>query len=113
MKRPIARGRRRIPGEMNKLEADYAAHLELRRAAGEILWYRYEALKLRLAQKTFLTPDFAVMLANGELEVHECKGYMQDDAAVKLKVAAEAYPFRFILVRRPRVKDPWHFTEVA
>jgi hypothetical protein len=40
------------------------------------------------------------MLANGELELHETKGFMRDDAAVKLKVAAGMYPMRFYLVEK-------------
>lgn len=97
----IATGRIR-DGGMNKLEAAYAQHLDLLAQAGEVLWYRYEAIKLRLADATFLTVDFAVMLADGQLEMHECKGFMRDDAAVKLKVAANAYPFAFKLVRKAK-----------
>ncbi|MDR2219740.1 MAG: DUF1064 domain-containing protein [Methylobacillus sp.] len=87
-------------GQMNKTEAAYADHLELLRRAGEVLWYRFEGMKLRLADNTFYTPDFAVMLANRQLEAHEVKGFWRDDARVKIKVAAEMYPFRFIAVTR-------------
>lgn len=84
-------------GELNKTEAAYAAHLELRRMAGEIAWWKFEGVKLRLADSTFYSPDFAVMLSSGEIEMHETKGgYWQDDARVKIKVASELYPFRFI-----------------
>jgi hypothetical protein len=58
-------------------------------------WFEYEAVKLRLADKTFYSPDFAVMVANGELEMHEVKGFWEDDARVKIKCAAEKFPFRF------------------
>lgn len=53
-------------GQMNKTESAYCQHLELRKRAGEIVWYRFEGIKLRLADNTFYTPDFAVMLATGE-----------------------------------------------
>lgn len=86
-------------GAMNKTEAAYAASLELRKAAGEIAWYKFEGVKLRLADNTFYTPDFAVMLASGQIEMHEVKGFWQDDAKVKIKVAADLYPFRFIAVK--------------
>lgn len=90
-------------GEMNKTEAKYAAHLDHLMRAGEILWWKFEGVKLRLADNTFLTVDFAVMRADGLLEMREVKGFMQDDAAVKLKVAAATYPFSFMLVRvRPQ-----------
>jgi hypothetical protein len=85
-------------GAMNKTEASYGAHLELLKRAGEIAWYRFEGLKFRLADNTFYTPDFAVMLTSGCMECHEVKGFWQDDARVKIKVAADLYPFRFIAV---------------
>lgn len=83
-------------GMMNKTEEAYCQHLELRKRYGEIVWYRFEGIKLRLADNTFYTPDFAVMLANGQMEMHEVKGYWTDDARVKTKVAADQYPFRVI-----------------
>jgi len=92
-------------GTMNKTEAAYAQLLELRQRAGEILWYKFEGIKLRLADKTFYTPDFAVLAADGVLELHEVKGVWLDDARVKIKVAAEIYPLRFIAVKK--TKDGW------
>lgn len=83
-------------GTMNKTEEAYCQHLELRKRYGEIIWYRFEGIKLRLADNTFYTPDFSVMLANGQMEMHEVKGYWTDDARVKTKVAADQYPFRVI-----------------
>lgn len=83
------------PGTMNKTEAAYAAHLEMRKHAGEVLWWRFEALKLRLADNTFYTPDFAVMTADSVMECHEIKGVWQDTGRAKIKVAADMYPFRF------------------
>lgn len=85
-------------GAMNKTEQAYAADLELARAAGAVAWFKFEGVKLRLADSTFYTPDFAVMLADGQLEMHEVKGFWEDDARVKIKVAAELYPFRFVAV---------------
>lgn len=98
----VARGRpRHVAGEMNKTEAAYAAELEARKAAGEVAWWAFESVKLRLAKNTTLTVDFFVMLANGELEAHEVKGgHWEDDARVKVKVAAELYPFRFLAVQK-------------
>jgi len=86
----------RLPrGTMNKTEAAYAQHLELLKQAGEIVWYRFEGVKLRLADNTFYTPDFAVMSGDGVMEMHEVKGHWQDDARAKIKIAADQYPFRF------------------
>lgn len=96
-----ATGKSRTSG-MNKTECDYARHLELLQRAGELRSFAFEPWKLRLADRTFYTPDFVVVLPNGEIECHEVKGFMRDDAAVKLKVAAELHPFRFVLAKRVR-----------
>lgn len=96
-----ALGRLKV-GQRNKTEAAYEEVLKNRQRAGEILWYRFEGLKLRLADKTFYTPDFAVMLDNGFMECHEVKGFWRDDAKVKIKVASEMYPFKFIAVKKVR-----------
>jgi hypothetical protein len=109
-----AKGRRRFePGRMNKLETAFAAHLDLRKAAGEVAGWWFEALKLRLADNTFYFPDFLVMLGDGSLELVEVKATWstgkagwKDDSRVKWKVAAEKYPlFAFVAVRR--VKGKW------
>jgi hypothetical protein len=109
--RILALGRLKT-GAMNKTEQRYANTLELLRRANEIAWYRFEGLKLRLADNTFYTPDFAVMKSDGALECHEVKGFMADDANVKLKVAAEMYPFRFLLIRAAR-GGAWDIKEIS
>lgn len=98
MRSYYAKGRLK-PGQMNDTEAAYSRLLEGKKLTGEVAWYKFEALKLRLADKTFYTPDFAVMLSSGELQCHEVKGaraVFMDDARVKIKVAASLYPLRFI-----------------
>lgn len=99
----LALGRLRA-GEMNKTEAAYAETLEQRLQARDLRWYRFEAVKLRLAANTFYTPDFIVLAADGVLEFHEVKGRWHDDARVKIKVAASLYPFRFLAVQKVRKK---------
>lgn len=99
IKRMQALGRLKA-GVMNKTEAAYAATLEARKQAGEMAWYSFEAIKFRLADCTFYTPDFAVMLASGQLEAHEVKGFWTDDARVKIKCAAEKFPIGFYAVKR-------------
>lgn len=93
-----ALGRLKV-GDKNKTEQSYGELLERRKLAGEVAWYRFEGIKLRLADNTFYTPDYAVMLTDGSLEMHECKGHWEDDARVKIKVAANQYPFRFVAVK--------------
>lgn len=90
----------RLPqGVMNKLEAAYDKYLWEQRHAGFVLWHKFEAIKLRLADNTFYTCDFAVLPSGGVLEMHEVKGFWQDDARVKIKVAASIFPFRFIAMK--------------
>ena len=45
------------------------------------------------------------MVASGQIEVHEVKGFWTDDALVKIKVAAAKFPFRFIA--KQYVKKEW------
>lgn len=91
------------PGRQNKTESQYANELALRVAAGEVRVYRFEAIKLRLANATFYSPDFLVILADWTIELHEVKGHWEDDARVKWKVAAEQYPeFTFVAVTKSK-----------
>lgn len=92
-------------GAMNKTEAEYAALLQRRCHVGDVAWFRFEGVKLRLADNTFYTPDFAVMRSTGQMEMHEVKGFWTDDARVKIKVAADQYPFEFVAVRKQAKKD--------
>lgn len=112
VKAMFAQGRLR-DGQMNETEAAYAQTLEYRRRLGEILWYSFEGVTLKLATGCRYTPDFAVMLATGELQMHEVKGYWQDDAKAKIKVAAEKFPMKFIAVyKQPkRSGGGWKYEE--
>lgn len=88
--------------KMNKTEVAYEQRLNLLQKAGEILWYRFEAIKLRLADNTWYTPDFMVLDKFNVMELHEVKGFWRDDARVKIKVAADQYPFRFLAVSKKK-----------
>lgn len=109
------RGVRRLPGQMNGTEKDYALHLQFRQERGEIIAYTFDAVKLRLAENTFYTPDFLVQLADLTLEIHEVKGHWEDDARCKIKVAAALFPFRFVAATKKRKKDGggWAFEDFA
>lgn len=97
-----AKGRpRHERGVMNKTESRYAQHLESRKIAGEILTWMFEGITLRLSETATLTMDFAVMLKDGTVELIDVKGakktpggksipWVEPDAAIKLKWAAEA-----------------------
>lgn len=102
-------------GSMNKTEARYAAHLDVLKHQGQILWYEFEGIKLRLADRTHLTMDFAVMLSNGMLQMHDVKGakaIVEDDARAKMKVAADKYPFAFFFVYPDKQSGGWLLEEI-
>lgn len=86
--------------QMNKLECAYASHLEALKLAGEVLWHRFEPMKLRLANGAYYKPDFGVKLRDGSFEFHETKGFWREAARVRIKVAAELFPFKFIAITR-------------
>lgn len=109
-----AKARQHKPGQMNKNEAAYARQLEERQRAGEIVRYRFEPMKFRLADLAYYTPDFEVQLPDGTIEFHEVKpGYRQklkdgtrreapfcfEDAKLKIRVAAAQFDeFAFWIV---------------
>jgi hypothetical protein len=105
--RLFAKGRLK-DGDMNKTEAMYADYLEVLKADGRVLWYGFEKIKLKLAANTHLTIDFAVLTAEGYIELHDVKGsaaIVQDDALAKMKIAAELFPFKFFMIYPRRQKD--------
>lgn len=100
-------GKRPTPGEMNNLEREFQTFLEIQKRDGVVLWYEYEPVKFRLANATTYTPDFLVMLRSLSLVAYEVKGFWQDDARVKIKVAADKFPIEFIGVTKG--KGGWEF----
>lgn len=85
----------------NKTELRYGAYLATLKAAGEIVDYGFEEIKLKIGVRTcYYVPDFWVLTTSG-LSFHEVKGgFFRDDAKVKIKAAALKFPrFRFVLVR--------------
>lgn len=102
-----AKGKIRRPrhenGKMNKEEQRFALWLENEVREGRVIYWDFESLGLRLADRTSYTPDFVVQLADGTIEMVEVKAYWkskagphwEDDARVKWKMAATRHPFRF------------------
>lgn len=109
-----AKARQHQPGQMNENEAAYQRHLEDRRRSGEVVRWRFEPMKFRLADPAFHTPDFKVQLPDGTIEFHEVKpGYRQklkdgtcreapfcfEDAKLKVRIAAAQFDdFAFLIV---------------
>jgi len=83
-------------GQMNRTEAKYADKLAF---DPEVVWFKFEGIRFRLADNTNWTPDFAVMKKDRTLEIHEVKGFMRDASNVRMKVAAEMFPFIFKIAR--------------
>jgi hypothetical protein len=120
--RTSVRAKARAPkprSEMNRTEAAYALCLD---GDPTVAGWIYEGIKLRLADGCFYTPDFAVCRTNGDLELHEVKAAkkmsanrdqtFKEAARVRIKVAAERYPwFRFV-VARPSGPNAWAREEV-
>lgn len=103
-------------GEMNKTEARFAQLLELERHAGKVKWWKFEGIRLMLAKNTSLTVDFAILPETDILTLIDVKGskaMVTDDARVKMKVAAEMYPFVF-KIAYPRAKgEGWDIEEIV
>lgn len=92
--------------KLNKMERQW---LEVLRGRS-FDWIGIQPFGLKLADNCRYHPDF-VTLANGQLTAFETKGFMRDDALVKLKMAARLFPFiRFVLVTRE--KQNWVEKEV-
>ena len=100
--RPARAAVRKDAAGLNRVEARYQAHLEVRRLAGEVAGYWFAeqpgGIKLRIGGACFWSPDFLVQLADGTLELHEVKGHWEDDARVKIKAVAAITPMRVIAV---------------
>jgi hypothetical protein len=105
-----ALGQRRQPGVMNKTETLFSGHLDLRGQVKEILWWAFEGMSFRIAERCYYTPDFDVLTADYELQCIDVKGtqskqrkngeiystdYTEDDARVKLAACAHIYPISF------------------
>lgn len=97
---------------MNKTEEAYSYVLEAKKRNGELLEWGFERFTLKLADDTRYTPDFFAVNKDGEFELHETKGFMRDDARVKLKAAVDRFHFfRFFLVKK--AGNGWDIKELT
>ena len=108
-KRVMALGRMKS-GVMNRLEKEYSLVLDAMQARGEVLWWCFEGLTFKLAEGSRYTPDFAVLMADGQIEIHETKGRWIGDAKTKIKVASAKFPFQFRAVFAKLKRDGGGFT---
>lgn len=86
---------------LNKLETEFLGMLD----RGPFSEVESQSIKFRLGGRTWYTPDFiARSVPGGDLWCFEVKGFMRDDAAVKLKVAASMYPWiTWVLVTKGKL----------
>jgi hypothetical protein len=88
---------------MNKTEREFSELLDEAGERGEILRWQFEEVTLKIAPSTRYIPDFIAVLPNGNWQVFEIKGHLEDDAAVKFKAAAEKYPeISFHMLKKQR-----------
>lgn len=109
-------GKRHKPGVMNGTESAYAEILQVRKLAGEIIDWQFEAVTFKLADDCRYTPDFQVQLADGSLEYVDAKGGGPIDpkSLVKIKCAAEKFwQFQFAIEQKLAKKHGggWKRTE--
>jgi hypothetical protein len=107
----------------NKLEQEYELILDAAVKRQEIQEFGYEWLTLKLANDTRYTPDFFVLENDDTLTCVEVKAGMlnkqtnevvplsEDASRIKIKVAAERFPFRFVMAFR--YKGQWHKKEIG
>ncbi len=112
---PVSRVRPLATGGMNKTEARFKA--ECLDGVDGIWDVHYASVKLRLADRTWYTPDFLVHRLGSGLEFYEVKGSWkaphQEDSRVKLKVAAELYPqFQFFAAVPNKETGGWDIEEI-
>lgn len=113
--KPKKRLRQSTARKLNKLEAEFGAWLRARRVGAAI---HEQSVRLELANGCTYTPDFLLAddvpfdTIGATVEAYEVKGHHAwDDAIVKLKVAARAYPWiTFYLAHKPNFE--WALEEV-
>ena len=120
-----ARGRvRKRSGEMNRTEIAFSEELSRMKFAGEIAWWGWDCITLRLADRTHYRPDFAVLYADGLLRMIDTKGakkkgddyvpFCEEDAKMKLKIVAEQFPIIFAIAYRlpKKAGGGWRIADV-
>jgi hypothetical protein len=100
--------------KLNKTEAAFEIWLHEHRSGALVLT---QSVTLKLANGVRYTPDFVTVEFGPDgpgrvLTAYEVKGFIREDAVVKLKVAAKAYPWiRFIMVTKERA-GTWSMQEI-
>lgn len=106
---PVKKRIRQNSAGLNKTEQAFFDHLSQQQANPVLS----QAITLRLANGVRYTPDF--MIAGGPgayVSAYEVKGFMRDDAAIKLKVAAALYTWIDFYLVTKRKGGGWDVQEI-
>lgn len=86
----------------NNTEREYASYLDALKHMKEIVWWAYEAWGFRIADNTFIYPDFAIAYKT-HIEIHDTKGHVRPQWWVKFKTLKEICPiFRYATVKKEK-----------
>lgn len=90
---------------LNKTEREFLSRLR-NDVYGHMQHIGIQSLTFQLGFDCRYTPDFWTRMEGGDFRLWEVKGFMRDDARVKLITAARMFPFwTFVLVQK--VKGEW------
>ena len=105
--------RQKRGAKLNKTEAAFLEWLKANYRIGDPVFYAQE-ITLQLANGLRYTPDFVMSRKVGHVAAFEVKGFMRDDAAAKLKMAASKYPWIsfFLVTAEDRSLREWNIEEV-
>ena len=93
---------------LNGLEKKFLAYL---RSLPNITYYYIQSINFKLAWDKRYLPDFFTVSTDGKFSAWEVKGFMRDDARVKLHVFARQFPWiQVFLVTHKNGK--WQIDEV-
>lgn len=86
---------------LNKLERAFWERLQEAERTGHFMEVYEHAMKLRVIGNRWYHPDFMSVGLMGQVDLWETKGFMREDAELKLIAAAERFPcFSWVLVTR-------------
>jgi len=87
----------------SKLEEEFRLSLYVDLQRGNIVWFDYEAMRLRIGKDAYYKPDFVTLSWGGSMTFYEVKGHWREAARVRIRAAAERYRmFSFFAVSKPK-----------
>lgn len=92
--------------KLNQMKKDWLAVLRARGYS----WIGIQNMTFKIGDDCRYTPDF-VVLASGRLVAYETKGFLRDDALVKLKTAARQFSW-LLIIKVERKNGNWIETEI-